>query len=83
MSAETSVSERVVIAERHHSSWSGWLADLARAFFWIVLAVVLWIRILFRCWQDRIAYDENRYLAARAERGSPLSSVLTATATTL
>ena len=22
-----------------------------------------WIRIVFRCWQDRVAYDENRYLA--------------------
>ena len=42
-----------------------------------------WIRILFRCWQDRVAYDENQYLAALAKRGSPLSSVLTATATTV
>jgi hypothetical protein len=42
-----------------------------------------WIRILFRCWQDRVAYDENKYLAALARRGSPLSSVLTVTAATL
>ena len=42
-----------------------------------------WIRILFRCWQDRVAYDENKYLAALAKRGSPLSSVLTVTAATL
>jgi hypothetical protein len=35
-----------------------------------------WIRIPFRCWQDRVAYDENKYLAALARRGSPLSSVL-------
>jgi transposase len=42
-----------------------------------------WIRILFRCWQDRSAYDENKYLAALAKRGSPLSSVLAATATTV
>src|SRR6201993_4028602 len=33
-----------------------------------------WIRIVFRCWQDRVAYDENKYLAALARRGSPLSS---------
>jgi transposase len=26
-----------------------------------------WIRILFRCWQDRVAYDENKYLAALAQ----------------
>ena len=37
-----------------------------------------WIRIVFRCWQDRVAYDENKYLAALARRGSPLSSVLLA-----
>ena len=29
-----------------------------------------WIRILFRCWQDRVAYDENKYLAALAQHGS-------------
>ena len=23
-----------------------------------------WIRIVFRCWKDRVAYDENKYLAA-------------------
>jgi transposase len=43
-----------------------------------------WIRIVFRCWKDRVAYDENKYLAALARRGSPLSSVvLAATATTM
>ena len=42
-----------------------------------------WIRIVFRCWQDRVAYDENKYLAALARRGSPLSSLLATTATPL
>jgi len=43
-----------------------------------------WIRIVFRCWQDRVAYDENKYLAALTRRGSPLNSVvLAATATTV
>ena len=43
-----------------------------------------WIRIVFRCWQDRVAYDENKYLAALAKRDSPLNSVfLAATATTV
>ena len=37
-----------------------------------------WIRIVFRCWQDRVAYDENKYLAALAKRGSPLNSILLA-----
>jgi transposase len=34
-----------------------------------------WIRILFRCWKDRVAYDEVKYLAALARRGSPLAAV--------
>ena len=36
-----------------------------------------WIRIIFRCWQDRVAYDESKYLAALARRGSPLAAVAT------
>jgi uncharacterized membrane protein len=35
------------------------------------------IRILFRCWQDRVAYDENAYLAALARHGSPLGVFVT------
>jgi len=31
-----------------------------------------WIRILWRCWQDRKPYDEARYLPALKEKGSPL-----------
>ena len=27
-----------------------------------------WLRIMFRCWQDGVAYDEARYLQARATR---------------
>jgi transposase len=33
-----------------------------------------WIRILFRCWKDGVAYEESKYLAALAKRSSPLSS---------
>ena len=32
-----------------------------------------WIRIVFRCWKDRVAYEEHRYLAALAKRASTLS----------
>ena len=39
-----------------------------------------WIRILFRCWKDRVAYDEKKYLAALAKRGSPLRELLVASA---
>ncbi|HET6580190.1 MAG TPA: IS110 family transposase [Gemmatimonadales bacterium] len=37
-----------------------------------------WIRILWRCWQDRTPYDDARYGRALAERGSPLSARLLA-----
>ena len=31
-----------------------------------------WIRILWRCWQDRKPYDEAKYLMVLKEKGSPL-----------
>lgn len=31
-----------------------------------------WIRILYRCWKERVAYDESIYLAALAKHNSPL-----------
>jgi transposase len=31
-----------------------------------------WIRILFRCWKNRRAYDEEQYIDALRRRGSPL-----------
>lgn len=31
-----------------------------------------WIRILYRCWHDRVPYDEATYLNALRRRGSPL-----------
>jgi transposase len=31
-----------------------------------------WTRILFRCWQDRVPYDESKYLKALQKRRSPL-----------
>lgn len=35
-----------------------------------------WIRVLWRCWQDRVPYDEARYLAALNQRHSPLAHTL-------
>lgn len=35
-----------------------------------------WIRIIWRCWQDRTPYDEARYLRALADRASPLTGHL-------
>jgi transposase len=31
-----------------------------------------WIRILHRCWLDRVPYDESHYLMALQKRGAPL-----------
>jgi transposase len=35
-----------------------------------------WIRILWRCWQDRTPYDDARYARALTQRGSPLAAHL-------
>ena len=35
-----------------------------------------WIRILYRCWKDRIPYDEGRYLKMLKQRGSELANVI-------
>ena len=37
-----------------------------------------WIRILWRCWQERKPYDDARYIAALTQRNSPLAAVLKA-----
>ena len=36
-----------------------------------------WIRILFRCWQDQVPYDEAKYLLALHQKGSPLAQQIT------
>lgn len=33
-----------------------------------------WVRIIFRCWQTRVAYDEVKYLESLRRKGSPLLS---------
>ena len=38
-----------------------------------------WIRILWRCWQDRTPYDDARYVRALARHGSPLTPALAPT----
>jgi hypothetical protein len=31
-----------------------------------------WQRILFRCWNDGVPYDESKYIASLKKRKSPL-----------
>ena len=38
-----------------------------------------WIRILWRCWQDRVPYNEARYLASLRQQKSPLAARLAIT----
>ena len=35
-----------------------------------------WIRILHRCWIDRVPYDEARYIAALKRAGSPVAELV-------
>lgn len=37
-----------------------------------------WLRILWRCWHDGVAYDDARYQRALQQRGSPLAALLKA-----
>ena len=37
-----------------------------------------WIRIIFRCWQDRVPYSEETYQQALRRRGSQLSELIVA-----
>ena len=51
--------------ERHRAKGAGHNAALRALAF-------KWIRILWRCWTDRIPYDESRYLTALQHRSSPV-----------
>jgi transposase len=35
-----------------------------------------WIRIAFRCWKDRVPYDDARYVESLRRRGSPLVAAI-------
>ena len=35
-----------------------------------------WIRIMYRCWQDRTKYDEVKYLQALKKSNSPLRNYI-------
>lgn len=40
-----------------------------------------WIRIIYRCWKERVPYDEQTYQATLARRGSPIARELESLAT--
>lgn len=39
-----------------------------------------WLRILFRCWKDRVPYNEHRYILQLYRRKSPITEYLSANA---
>jgi transposase len=45
---------------------------------WAILRALAfkWVRLLWKCWQDRTPYDEARYLKQLAHRRSPLAQAL-------
>ncbi len=58
---------------RHASAWARDLYDRARARgadhpHAIRILARAWLRVLWRCWQDRTKYDDVRHLAAAAAR---------------
>ncbi len=62
---------------RHYSIWAQayyeMLRDHGKSHHMAVRALAFkWIRIMFRCWQDRTKYDEIKYLKALKKSNSPL-----------
>ena len=60
-----------------HSAWAEAFVRLrqekGQGFHAIIRALAYkWIRILWKCWHDQVAYDEAKYLARLREKGSPL-----------
>jgi transposase len=84
--APTFVRQTVHEFAHHSIRYSGW----ARSYYALqrrrgkghhaaVRALAFkWLRIIWRCWQDRTAYDEARYRRALIHRGAPIGPELVA-----
>lgn len=64
-----------------HSLWARAFYQMQKAAnksHWVIIRALAykWIRILFRCWQERTPYDEIRYLKSLQKRRSPLLQYL-------
>ncbi len=62
---------------RHHSLWADAFYRMQRSNgkthqMAIRALAYKWIRIVFRCWQDRVPYDEAKYLLSLKRKGSSL-----------
>lgn len=64
-----------------HSLWARAFYQMQKAAqksHWVIIRALAykWIRILFRCWQERTPYDEIRYLKSLQKLRSPLLQYL-------
>ena len=64
-----------------HPGWARAYYDAQRAKkvgHWSIIRALAykWIRILHRCWTDRVPYDEARYQKALHKAGSPVAAAL-------
>ena len=69
---------------RFHSAWAGAFYEMKRAAGMKHHAAVRalaykWLRVLWRCWQDRVVYVEEQYLAALKKHHSPIIECLSKT----
>ena len=65
----------------HHSAWARAYYEMQRdrgksRHAAIRALAFKWIRIIFRCWKERTAYDEAQYIQALVARRSPLAQRL-------
>jgi len=35
-----------------------------------------WLRIIYRCWKDRVPYNEEKYIQRLKDTGSPLAKLI-------
>ena len=67
---------------RHQSTWANAYYETQRArgkshHAALRALAFKWIRIIYHCWKQREVYDEAKYLAALAQRHSPLIKFMT------
>ncbi|MDA0304475.1 MAG: IS110 family transposase [Bacteroidetes bacterium] len=67
---------------RHQSTWAQAYYEIQRgrgkSHHAAIRALAFkWIRIIYRCWKQRVVYDEAKYLKALMHSGSPLIDFMT------
>ena len=63
------------VRDEHYAAWVGFdWGDQEHVWAHAALRALAfkWQRILFRCWNDGVTYDEAKYVASLKKRSSPL-----------